>query len=237
MGDTAPRRSNSAGWWPCCGVRRGGRLPRWYSPASIRPNHWFYRGQFLCRSGANWAALGMLKRMGRNRNFGILGTGASESGLKPGNEGEGTVALWELLWGAAGGAIGAYGSSYFGKAGELAAIRGGLDTIKLQVTATAEATKAVEQRFSRADLVGSAEFEFRRQQLTELYGPLYATLKTTKELYDLWMAHKIPEVNGPFKLLLAAKNKMSRDLITQKAYLIEGGRMPESFNRFYLGES
>jgi hypothetical protein len=118
------------------------------------------------------------------------------------------------------------------KSRELAAIRGGLDTIKLQVTATAEATKAVEQRFSRADLVGSAEFEFRRQQLTELYGPLYATLKTTKELYDLWMAHKIPEVNGPFKLLLAAKNKMSRDLITQKSYLIEGGRMPESFNRF-----
>jgi hypothetical protein len=142
------------------------------------------------------------------------------------------MAAWELLLSAAGGALGAFGSSYFRRAGELTAIRMNLDTIRSQAAASAEAAKAVEQRFNQAAMLGNAEFEFRRSQLTELYGPLYASLKTTAELYDLWMSHKMPEVNGPFKLLLAEKNRAARQLIVQKAHLIEGGRMPDSFCRF-----
>jgi hypothetical protein len=148
------------------------------------------------------------------------------------NAEKGTGAMWELFVSIVGGAIGAYYGSYFRRSGEIAAIKAGLDTLREQARVMAEATRSVEQRFARADLVARSEFDFIRQQLTELYGPLYASLATTRELYNLWMGHQMPEVNFLFKKMLAKNNEVARSLISQKAHLIEGGRMPEAFVRF-----
>jgi hypothetical protein len=46
------------------------------------------------------------------------------------------------------------------------------------------------------------------------------------------MAHQMPEVNLSFKKILAKNNEVARNLILQKAHLIQGGRMPEAFVRF-----
>jgi hypothetical protein len=77
-----------------------------------------------------------------------------------------------------------------------------------------------------------AELQYREQQLAELYGPAYRYVKTSKELYDLWMEGKTPEINLTVKKWMTKQNEFMRELLITKAHLIDGSKMPDSMMRF-----
>ena len=76
------------------------------------------------------------------------------------------------------------------------------------------------------------ELDYRERQLSELYGPAYAIVKTEADVHDLWFNQKMKEVNLQVKQYFHKHNEKIIELITTKAHLIEGATMPDSFVRF-----
>jgi hypothetical protein len=81
-------------------------------------------------------------------------------------------------------------------------------------------------------IVGQAEIGFRQQQLSEFYGPLYAYMKGSQPIYDLWMAGKLHHVNDPVKARFREQNECMLSIIRTKAHLIDEGVFPSELARF-----
>jgi hypothetical protein len=81
-------------------------------------------------------------------------------------------------------------------------------------------------------VVGSSELDYRKQQIEQFYGPIYAMLKTTEEMYNLWMGRKLDQVNDPILDHLRTTNLEIRDIIVKKAHLIDEPEIPECFERY-----
>jgi hypothetical protein len=107
-----------------------------------------------------------------------------------------------VLSSAFGLTVGALSTGFFTQKGRDVAIKRNFENLKKQVAANTEITKGIETRLSRADWLGKEEFEYRCQQLSEFYGPLYGHLKTTQDVYQLWKTGKMRAVNLPVKKLL-----------------------------------
>jgi hypothetical protein len=81
-------------------------------------------------------------------------------------------------------------------------------------------------------IVGKAEIEYRRQQLAELYGPLYAYLKAGELVYNLWMAGKLRDINDPIKRIFREQNDAMLNLVRMKTHLIDEGTFPQELALF-----
>src|ERR1700752_4433724 len=96
-----------------------------------------------------------------------------------------------------GATLGALFTGFFTERGKQVAITRHFQELKKQLAANTELTKGIEGQLSREEWFGKGEFEYRCQQLSQLYGPLYGHLKTTKDLYELWVAGQLKAVNLP----------------------------------------
>lgn len=119
--------------------------------------------------------------------------------------------------------------SYVSERAKRLATMADLGEIQKQLQENTEITKSIDQKFSTEDYLARAELSFREKQLAEFYGPAYGTLKSQKRIYDLWMEGKMTDVNFEVKKLLSRQNAFLRQLIIDKAHLIEGSEMPKSF--------
>jgi hypothetical protein len=143
---------------------------------------------------------------------------------------------WPILspiLGALGGAtVLIFSKSYFGERAKNLATKHDFAQLQQQLRENTEITKEVEQAHARADVLWRSELDYRERQLSELYGPAYGYVKTSQEIYDLWMEKKTPEINLKVKQLLTKQNEFMRDLLISKAHLMEGAQMPESISRY-----
>jgi hypothetical protein len=126
----------------------------------------------------------------------------------------------------------AYLIAYVKKKGEYVATKQAFEDLLAQVRETTEATKQIEAKISRATWVGQSELEYRKEQLEEFYGPIYARLKLSGELYRLWMDHKLQGVNEGIIDTFHRQNEEIKNIIFTKAHLIDGAQIPEVFTRF-----
>jgi hypothetical protein len=81
-------------------------------------------------------------------------------------------------------------------------------------------------------IVGQAEIQYREQQLSEFYAPLYAYLHGNQPVYDLWMAGRLHHINDALKANFREQNERMLDIIRTKAHLIDEGVFPKEFSRF-----
>jgi len=84
----------------------------------------------------------------------------------------------------------------------------------------------------RETLLTEADLKFRQQQLAEFYGPIYASLKLSSEIYSLWTAGKIAEVNQDVIDLLKHQNQEITAILKTKTHLIDGEDFPPEFVKF-----
>ena len=82
------------------------------------------------------------------------------------------------------------------------------------------------------EIGGKADLEYRERQLEEFYGPIYSYLESNKLIYPLWLDGKLKEVNYEIIKMFKAQNDRINEIITNKAHLIEGNKMPEEFTAF-----
>lgn len=136
------------------------------------------------------------------------------------------AALASGLGAILGATLGALFSGFFTERGKQVAITHHFDELKTQLSDNTRITRGIERQFASEDWFAKGEFEYRCQQLSQLYGPLYGHLKTTQDLYDLWMGGKMPNVNLQIKKLLAGQNNLIIELIRSKVHLLDENEMP-----------
>jgi hypothetical protein len=83
-------------------------------------------------------------------------------------------------------------------------------------------------------IVFQAEIQYRQQQLSEFYGPLYAYLKGSEALYRLWMAGKLHHVNEAVKANFREQNQAMLNVVRAKAHLIDEETFPHELARFMI---
>jgi hypothetical protein len=98
-------------------------------------------------------------------------------------------------------------------------------------------TRGIESRFNidemRKEIVGSAQIEHRRTQLAEFYGPLYAYLKSSEKIYDLWTKEKkLGGINDEIKARFREANNDMMHLIRTKIHLIDEAEFPPEMMNF-----
>jgi hypothetical protein len=72
-----------------------------------------------------------------------------------------------------------------------------------------------------------ADLEYRKRQIEEFYGPIYAALKLSSEIYPLWIQGKLEEVNQDTIALFKQQNDDITTILKTKAHLMDG----ENFHR------
>jgi len=82
------------------------------------------------------------------------------------------------------------------------------------------------------DRVGTSALEFRKQQLAEFYGPIYAYCKLYDQVVDLWTARKLPDIDLGVIDLFKRQHEKIIEILTTKLHLVEGGSPPPEFTQF-----
>ena len=136
------------------------------------------------------------------------------------------AAVTNLISSFLGATIAVFLGGYLRERGRQLAIRHDFEHLRAQLAENTTLTKSIESRLSQADWLGRSEFEYRCQQLSELYGPLYGRLKTTQDLYDIWMGGALHDKNLDVKRLLSEQNDAIVSLIRSKVHLLDDGEMP-----------
>jgi len=77
--------------------------------------------------------------------------------------------------------------AYLRKKGEQFATKEDLTHVLSQTEQITKLTESIKSQISAGAFVGQSELEFRKAQLAGFYGPIYARLKLSSELYALWM--------------------------------------------------
>ena len=91
---------------------------------------------------------------------------------------------------------------------------------------------SVEKVLHKEQMLTEADLEFRQRQLEEFYGPIYASLKLSSQIYPMWMDGKITEINQDIIDLFRQQNAEIITILKTKAHLIEGDTIPPEFIRF-----
>jgi hypothetical protein len=133
--------------------------------------------------------------------------------------------------------IAAFWGAYAKRKGENLATKEDLAHVLEQTRATTRISEAIRSEVSRSHTVSTADLEYRKQQLAEFYGPIYAYLKLSAELYRLWIDGKLQEINDDILRLFREQNDKIEAIITTKAHLIEGGEIAVVFTRFMTSAS
>jgi|GEM_PF-1094914 len=90
----------------------------------------------------------------------------------------------------------------------------------------------LKKALHKETLLTEADLEFRQRQLEEFYGPIYASLKLSSEIYPLWMQGKFQEVNQEIIALFKHQNDEIVTILKTKAHLMDGGEFPPEFIKF-----
>jgi hypothetical protein len=122
--------------------------------------------------------------------------------------------------------------AYLRKKGEQFATKEDFRHLLSQTEQTTRLTESIKSQISAGAFVGQSELDFRKAQLADFYGPIYARLKLSSELYALWMDHKLKEINPNVIDLLRGQNDAIIDIITSRAHLIDDAEIPEVFTRY-----
>ncbi len=91
---------------------------------------------------------------------------------------------------------------------------------------------SVEKAIHKETLLTEADFAYRKQQLEEFYGPIYASLKLSSQLYPLWMNGHLEDVNSDVINLFHQQNNDVVTILKTKAHLIDGPDFPPEFVHF-----
>ncbi|MFE4108141.1 hypothetical protein [Almyronema epifaneia] len=98
------------------------------------------------------------------------------------------------------------------------------------------AEKVIEAGLQKAlhkeRLLTEADLEFRKRQIEEFYGPIYASLKLNSKIYPLWLQGKLEEVNQDIITLFKSHNDEIIEILKTKAHLMDGGEFPPEFIEF-----
>ncbi len=90
----------------------------------------------------------------------------------------------------------------------------------------------IQKALHREALLTEAELEFRKRQLEEFYGPMYASLKLSARIYPLWLAQNFKEVDKEIIALFKRQNEEIMTILRTKAHLMDGAGWPPEFTRF-----
>ncbi|MEI6426949.1 MAG: hypothetical protein WCO45_00980 [Pseudanabaena sp. ELA607] len=100
----------------------------------------------------------------------------------------------------------------------------------------ASAEKIIEAGIQKAlhkeKMLAEADLNFRKRQLEEFYGPIYASLKLSSEIYPLWLAGNFHEVNHDIIDLFRQQNEEIITILKTKAHLMDGAEFPPEFIKF-----
>lgn len=98
------------------------------------------------------------------------------------------------------------------------------------------AEKVIETGLQKAlhqeTLLTEADLEFRKRQIEEFYGPIYASLKLSSEIYPLWNQQLLKEVNHDVIDLFKRQNDEITTILRTKAHLMDGAEFPPEFIKF-----
>ncbi|MGK7910511.1 MAG: hypothetical protein AB4050_03365 [Synechococcus sp.] len=81
-------------------------------------------------------------------------------------------------------------------------------------------------------LLTETDLEFRQRQLEEFYGPIYASLKLSSEIYPIWIDGKVKEVNQEIINLFKHQNDSITVILKTKTHLMDGEKFPPEFIEF-----
>jgi hypothetical protein len=123
-------------------------------------------------------------------------------------------------------------ASYAKRKGENLATKEDFDELLRQVKLTTETTEQIKAQSSSRVQVGESELEYRKAQLSQFYGPIYANLKISKELYDIWMSGTLREINKEIIDLFQQQNKEMIRIMKTQAHLVDGDAIPDVFAHF-----
>ncbi|HET8546647.1 MAG TPA: hypothetical protein VFL57_01510 [Bryobacteraceae bacterium] len=140
-----------------------------------------------------------------------------------------------LLTGAVlllGQVVTAYYVAYVRRTAENRAALEASDQVLEQARRMTNATEQIRTLLGSQATVAESELAYRKAQLAEFYGPIYAHLKVSERLYRLWMDHKLSEINLDVISLFRRQNELIADIICNKAHLVEGAAIPDVFSRF-----
>ncbi|MEO0755301.1 MAG: hypothetical protein AAFY78_00330 [Cyanobacteria bacterium J06648_16] len=90
----------------------------------------------------------------------------------------------------------------------------------------------VEKALHKTALLTEADLDYRKRQLEEFYGPIYASLKLSSQIYPLWMAGQLKDVNRDAIALFKQQNDEIITILKTKAHLIDGRDFPPDFIHF-----
>jgi hypothetical protein len=79
---------------------------------------------------------------------------------------------------------------------------------------------------------GAPDLEFRKQQLCELYGPVYAYLKLNQKLHEFWMGGKLKDIDREIIAQFRKQNEQIVEILSTKLHLLEGDTLPAGFTQF-----
>ncbi|HIK17364.1 MAG TPA: hypothetical protein IGS53_19015 [Leptolyngbyaceae cyanobacterium M33_DOE_097] len=90
----------------------------------------------------------------------------------------------------------------------------------------------LQKALHKEQLLTETDLEFRKRQIEEFYGPIYASLKLNSQIYPLWIEGKIKEVNHDVIDLFKQQNDEITKILKTKAHLMDGGEFPPEFIQF-----
>jgi hypothetical protein len=91
---------------------------------------------------------------------------------------------------------------------------------------------SLQKALQKEMLLTQTDLEFRKRQLEEFYGPIYASLKLSSEIYPLWLNQNFKEVNFDVITLFKKQNDEIISILKNKAHLIDGAEYPPEFIKF-----
>ncbi|MEO1095188.1 MAG: hypothetical protein AAFX01_09850 [Cyanobacteria bacterium J06638_28] len=90
----------------------------------------------------------------------------------------------------------------------------------------------LQKTLHKEQLLTETDLAFRQRQLAEFYGPIYASLKLSSEIYPIWMEGKIAEVNQDVIDLFNQQNETITTILKTKTHLMDGAGFPPEYVKF-----
>ena len=118
-----------------------------------------------------------------------------------------TQTVVSFIGGALGATLGTYYTSYFSERAKNLATKDDLIELQKELRENTEITQSIASAYSKEQFLWQSELEYRERQLSDLYGPGYGLCQSQRTLYQLWIDHKMDEVNFEIKQLFSRQIK------------------------------
>jgi hypothetical protein len=141
------------------------------------------------------------------------------------------------------GMVGAYFGAFLKRRGELDAVtnrfRQSLEELNVQTreiekikTSFAGDLEGLKSEIRQFERVEQSELEYRKLQLAEFYGPIYAYVKLNAEIYSIWLMGKLQDIDRDILGLFRRNNEEMMRILATKIHLVEGSTIPDHFVHF-----